>query len=124
VACHGSIINPFGFPFENYDAIGAWRTEDAGQPVDASATVQLDGSIEVANALDLIDALAASPTVHQCYARHLLEFSEGRPYVPEDESLVDRLGDTSLAEGASMKALIVELVTSRGFRNRSTEELP
>jgi len=62
--------------------------------------------------------------VRDCYARHLLEFSEGRPYVPEDEARVERLGTTSLEDSASMKQLLVTLVTSRGFRNRSTEELP
>ena len=35
VQCHKPLINPYGFPFENYDATGAWRDEDNGKPVDA-----------------------------------------------------------------------------------------
>ena len=34
-ACH-NIIDPLGFSFENYDAIGAWRTMDGGKPVNAA----------------------------------------------------------------------------------------
>src|SRR5690606_27037081 len=32
--CHSSIINPFGFAFEGYDALGAYRTMDGESPVD------------------------------------------------------------------------------------------
>ncbi|HLU66252.1 MAG TPA: DUF1592 domain-containing protein, partial [Kofleriaceae bacterium] len=36
--CHATIINPIGFALENYDALGQWRTEDNGRPVDAADT--------------------------------------------------------------------------------------
>jgi hypothetical protein len=29
-------MDPIGFALENYDAIGRWRTKDAGLPIDAS----------------------------------------------------------------------------------------
>ena len=41
-ACH-KVIDPMGFPLENFDAVGAWRTEDAGAPVDAAGELP-DGS--------------------------------------------------------------------------------
>src|SRR5690606_5368514 len=41
--CHGVVINPFGFPFESYDAIGAFRTEDNGKPVNTAAAPLIDG---------------------------------------------------------------------------------
>src|SRR5260370_23968091 len=34
-SCH-NIMDPIGFPLENFDAIGTCRTEDNGNPVDAS----------------------------------------------------------------------------------------
>ena len=34
-ACHGR-MDPIGFALENYDAVGRWRSEDAGAPIDAS----------------------------------------------------------------------------------------
>ena len=36
--CH-AIIDPTGLALENFDAIGRWRDTDAGQPVDANATL-------------------------------------------------------------------------------------
>src|SRR5205807_3697820 len=34
-SCHNS-IDPLGFALENYDALGQWRTEDAGKPIDST----------------------------------------------------------------------------------------
>ena len=34
-SCHKA-MDPIGFAMENMDAIGAWRTVDAGAPIDAS----------------------------------------------------------------------------------------
>jgi len=36
--CH-AFLDPMGFAFENYDAIGRWRDEEKKQPIDASGTL-------------------------------------------------------------------------------------
>ena len=41
-ACH-SIFEPIGLAFENYDATGAWRSLDEGNPIDANETM-IDGT--------------------------------------------------------------------------------
>ena len=40
VACHAK-MDPLGLAFENFDAIGTFRTTEAGKPIDASG--DLDG---------------------------------------------------------------------------------
>jgi hypothetical protein len=42
-SCHAK-MDPFGFALENFDAIGRYRTVDAGVPVDASGTMP-DGTV-------------------------------------------------------------------------------
>lgn len=122
--CHSTLINPFGFPFENYDALGAFRTDDAGFEVDPSATVFLGTeSAEVANALELIDLLAQSERVHACYLAHWVEYAHGRPHADEDDVLVDRLTSYSHTDNGSVKDLLVELVLAKPFLTRATEEL-
>jgi len=120
--CH-LIINPFGFPFENYDAIGGFRSLDNGLPVDSTSTVLLDGDRFAAdNAFELIDALARSRSVHECYARQWVEFVNGRPSVESDQAFIERLGEASLA-GLSLKDILLDIVTSPSFRTRSVQEL-
>lgn len=124
-SCHSNLINPLGFPFEGFDAIGRYRTTDNGHPVNASTSPRIDGeTVQVRDALDLSDALAASESVHACYARHWVEYLHGRPFADEDGPLVERLGKRSKEGGLSIVDLVVEVVTSEGFVNRHPEELP
>lgn len=123
VACHSQLINPFGFAFEGYDATGAFRTSDNGKAVDSTATVVLgDGQVAVSSALELVEAMAIDAKVHECYARHWLEFAMARPHEDMDDPLTDRLGAESL-EDMSVKDLLVELAVSRPFLTRSVEEM-
>lgn len=122
--CHAQIINPFGFPFESYDAIGAWRTMDNGLEIDTSGSPPVDGvPTPVTSAVELADALADSQWVHECYVRHWIEFALGRHAEAEDQALVAQLAEQSRAGELSVKELLVALVTSRAFLNRSIEEL-
>jgi hypothetical protein len=48
-------MDPVGFAMENFDAIGRWRTEELGVPIDASARLvdgtEIDGMVDLRNAL-------------------------------------------------------------------------
>jgi hypothetical protein len=123
--CHSTVINPLGFPFENYDALGSFRTMDNGLPVDASTQPLIDGApTPVSNAIDLATAIAESSQAHECYTRYWVEFAYGRAFVDGDRNLVQRLGGESRTQGLSVKDLIVGLVRTEAFMTRSTEELP
>jgi hypothetical protein len=123
--CHATIINPLGFPFESFDAIGRQRSTDNGHLIDTSAEAWTGSQhAKVANAVELTQALAASKAVHECYARHWLEFTYGRPHVAQDAGLIANLAERSLTSGLSIEDLVIALVTSPAFLNRSTQELP
>ena len=53
-SCHKT-MDPIGFAMENFDAVGAWRTRDAGLPIDASGELadgtKVDGVVTLRNAL-------------------------------------------------------------------------
>ena len=123
-ACHTRLINPYGFVFENYDAIGAYRTMDNGLPVDASVTPLIDtGEVAVSGAVEFAEVLAGSREAHECFARHLLEYARGRQHTDVDQGMIDALRRASL-EDQPIKELILTLAESESFSKRSTEELP
>ena len=123
-ACHASLINPFGFPFENYDASGAFRTTDNGLPVDASSAPFIDGEQRpIRNSVELAQALGQSRQAHECFTSHLVEYAFGRSRDPLDDELVGTLTEQSLA-GTPILALLLDIATSPAFLTRSTEELP
>ena len=82
-ACH-SIINPFGFAFENFDGLGRYRDSDRGMPIDTTAQVvsPADMTGDYANFEAFVDALASSDTVRTCLASKWFIYTHGR--VPGD----------------------------------------
>jgi hypothetical protein len=121
--CHQTVINPLGFPFEHYDATGAYRTIDNGLPVDSSSSMTIDGkAVALGNSLDLAEALATSRQAHECFVSHLVEYALGRPRNPLDQPLIERLTRASL-DGSSIVNLALALTEDPAFLSRSTEEL-
>ena len=72
----------------------------------------------------LASALADSPLVHECYVQHWLEYAHGRPSLENDGKLVEELGAASHTGGLGLRDMLIGIVASEGFLNRSTEELP
>lgn len=119
--CHDVIINPLGFAFEHYDAVGQWRDTDNGQPVDSSSSYPLDGqTVSFNDAVELSSLIAQSPAAHSCYATHWLEYALGRSPAAGERPEVETLAQNSL-QGASSKALLAEIVGSAIFRTRALD---
>ncbi|HMJ10432.1 MAG TPA: DUF1592 domain-containing protein [Polyangiaceae bacterium] len=123
--CHDTRINPIGFAFEHYDAIGAWRDTDNGLPVNSSATYNLDGQALTYNdAVQLSQKLAETRRVHDCYATNWLEYALGRKLVASAEGgTVKIVADASIG-GAGAKALLAKITTLDTFRARPVEVAP
>ena len=108
--CHAEVINPFGFAFENYDAVGGYRTMDGTHQVDASSVVPLaQGDVAVSGAIDLAEAMAESPDVHECLSGHLISYALGRPTSDDDQHLVTELGQASFDRAVPFSDLMVEM---------------
>lgn len=77
--CHKT-IDPFGFAFEEYDGMGAFRTTEGSNTVDSKVTItagtDFDGDYADGNAL--ATAMAKSPQVAACFARHMFRGSAAR----------------------------------------------
>ena len=123
--CHDTRINPLGFAFEHFDALGRFRTEErvggAALPIDSSASVAISTlTLQYDGAAELARALANEPSVHDCYARHWLEYTYGRASTSLDDRIARRTGRSSRMQGLSVRDVVHELVTSPAFRSRST----
>lgn len=75
--CHQK-MDPLGLPFQMYNHLGMYRTQELGKPVDTSGEIidsgdpALDGP--VGNALELIDKLAHSEHMQQVFVRHAFRY--------------------------------------------------
>ncbi|HEY3593921.1 MAG TPA: DUF1588 domain-containing protein, partial [Polyangiaceae bacterium] len=77
--CH-SLMNPIGFAFEGFDAMGRPRTTDNGKPVDTSGELtgtDVDGTFNGPE--ELASKLGQSASARECFARQWFQFASGMP---------------------------------------------
>jgi hypothetical protein len=133
VGCHDTLINPPGFAFEMFDAVGTLRTSDQGKPIDATGTLTLrdgytsaekrDGKqtkVTFDGAVDLMNQLAEQPRVHECYARNFMRYVLGRELASVERGAGSALGEASQKAG-SMRELLLALVKLDTFRARVSD---
>lgn len=124
--CHQA-IDPLGYAFENYDPIGAYRTQDGLGPVDASGEFfgtgeDLQGSY--ANALEMMDRMAQSAEVRNCVSDQWFRFAMGRMESLDDACTLLHLHQAFEDSGGNIRSLLTQIVSSESFLNvRSTTEV-
>lgn len=115
-SCHAA-IDPLGFALENFDGLGRERSEDNGKPVDTASSYPFaDGARQFADGNELMNVMAESTQVHTCYSKNLTGYALGRDVAPDDEPLVEGLGEVSLSH--SLRELALALVRDPAFRSR------
>jgi hypothetical protein len=119
-SCHGNYINPLGFAFENFDAMGQVRTMDNGKTIDSTGEYPFaDGVQSFTGAPALLALLAAQAQPHQTYSANLAEFVLARDVAEKDRTFVNTLGQTSMSAG-SIKQLALAIIKSPAFATRGT----
>ncbi|MFT7623620.1 MAG: hypothetical protein ACI9WU_002803 [Myxococcota bacterium] len=120
--CHDA-MDPVGLAFENFDAIGAWRTEDNGFPIDASGTLPAGDSFE--NYAQLIPVIKADPSTGRCISRQLMTFMLGRGLVGSaDTAHVNSVAKAWAEQGHVFSELAVAIALSDAFRKRMPPPVP
>jgi mono/diheme cytochrome c family protein len=115
-ACHRK-MDPIGFGFENYDAIGAWRDQEEGRPIDTAATLP-DGS-SFGGPVDLKNLLLRRKDDYvRCLAEKMLTFALGRGVEYYDSLAVKEIRKRLADKEFRMSALVLEVAKSYPFQHR------
>jgi hypothetical protein len=123
--CHKK-MDPLGLPFEMYNHAGLFRTTELDKPVDTTGEIidsgdaALDG--KVANAIELIQKLAASERAEQVFVRHAFRFWMGRNETLNDAPVLQEAHRAYKTGGGSLKSLLISLLTSDAFLYRTRIE--
>jgi hypothetical protein len=115
--CHLQ-LDPMGFPFENYDAVGLYRTTENGVTIDASGAVPDMVGGEVNGPLELVQKLAQNEEVQACFAAKWLDYGYGQTLSadnPDDVCTREALAAKFRDVGFNVKKLLVELTQTDGF---------
>jgi hypothetical protein len=115
-SCHER-IDPVGFALENFDALGRFRTVDAGQPIDATGGLPCGG--EFAGARGLEQALLARPDLFaRTLTEKLLTYALGRGVEYYDAPAVRKIVRDAGEDEYRLSRLILGVVQSTPFQLR------
>jgi mono/diheme cytochrome c family protein len=120
--CH-KIMDPVGFALENFDAIGQWRTEEHGVPIDATARLvdgtELNGAVDLRNAL-----LKYSDRFVQTTTEKLMTYALGRGLEYYDMPTVRAIARGAAKNDYRFSSIVLGVVESAAFQMRAAEEAP
>ncbi|MBW1906982.1 MAG: DUF1592 domain-containing protein [Deltaproteobacteria bacterium] len=120
--CHVR-IDGFGYGFENYDAVGMFRQEDNGLPVDASGFADgIGNDAGYEGAVELQTLLGQSDVVRDCVAKQWFTYVNGRSIEPADTCQLEAIQTAFADNGGDLVELLVSIVTRPEFRLRSKVE--
>ncbi len=113
VTCHG-MINPLGFGLEHFDAVGRYRSEEKGKPIDASGSYETPGGevLPYHGARELASLLTDSEEVHKAFVEQLFHHMVKQPiraYGPRASAEIRR---KFVEDGFRVRDLMVEIVAT------------
>jgi mono/diheme cytochrome c family protein len=114
--CHQS-MDPLGFGLENFDAIGAWRTLDGKEPVDAAGVLPGGQSFNGPAQLKTV-LLGRKEQFARCLTEKVLTYALGRGIERSDHCAVDAIANELAAGEYRFSALVLSVVHSEPFRKR------
>jgi hypothetical protein len=116
-SCHAR-MDPLGLSLENFDAIGQWRTTDAGKPIDASGVLldgtKVDGPVALRRAL-----VAQKEQFVRTVTAKLLTYTLGRGIEYYDQPAIRGIVRNAAADDYRWSSVVLGIVKSAPFQMRS-----
>lgn len=121
--CH-RVLDPVGLAFENFDAIGRFRTKEQGETILTYGSVQGQSYEDIRG---LYTVLRDAPEVPACLVETLYAHGVGRLPVDEESELLEALTEAFGGSAYALVPLMRGIALSHGFRTTSgpaVEESP
>jgi len=118
--CH-RVMDPLGFSLDNFDAIGQWRSKEAGLPIDASG--QLADGTKVNGVVDLRRALLLHPERFVgTMTEKLMTYALGRGLEYYDMPVVRAIARDAARDDYRFSSIVMGIVKSTPFQMRRARE--
>ena len=119
-SCH-TRMDAIGFEFENYDAVGAWRSKDGDFPIDVSG--ELGGGVRFNGPAELRELLLKDNRTEflRCMTEKMMTYALGRGVEPYDRCAVQQVLDQLPQNGYRFSAVVNAIVRSAPFQMQRGE---
>jgi len=116
--CH-RVMDPLGFSLDNFDAVGAWRSTEAGSPIDASG--QLGDGTKVNGPVELRQALTAHPEQFvRTMTEKMMTYALGRGLEYYDMPVVRGIARSAATNNNRFSSIVIGIVESTPFRMKKS----
>jgi hypothetical protein len=116
-ACHAR-MDPIGFALENYDAVGRWRDEDAGAPIDASGKLPDGTGFSGPSGLNELLLTKYRADFVRTAVEKLLTYALGRGVDYHDYPTIRSIDRDAARDNYRISSLILAIVKSTPFQMR------
>lgn len=116
MSCHAK-IDPWGIAFENYDALGRWRDQVNGQPVDASSRLFNNEPLDGIDGLKHYLLANRQDQLVRAMVYKLTTYALGRPLTFSDRAGIDQITGDVRQQGDGLATMIRTVVASELFQS-------
>jgi hypothetical protein len=117
MSCHAK-IDPWGIALENFDAVGNWRDEIKGKPVDASSRLFNQQPLDGIDGLKRYLLGSRQDQFAHAMVHKLTTYALGRPLTFGDRASLDELTTKFRKQDDRLGDLIALVVTSELFKTK------
>lgn len=121
-SCHQR-MDPIGFAFENFDAVGMWRDKDGEAAIDASGVLPDGRTFSGPDGLKKL-LRADKDAFVRCVAEKMLTYALGRGVEAYDRPAMTAITRAVAADGDRFSTLLLAIVNSDPFQKRTTPGEP
>jgi hypothetical protein len=116
-SCH-TRMDPLGFALENFNALGAYREKERGQPIDPSGKLITGEEFKDIRELRKILTKARYMDFYRCLTEKLLTYALGRGMEYYDVGAMDGIVERLAADEGKFSTLLMGVVESAPFQMR------
>jgi hypothetical protein len=119
-SCHAK-MDPLGYALESFDAVGVYRTQEAGRPLDVTATLPDGTEFRAPSGLRKV-MMERKDEFTRAFTERLLTYALGRGTEAPDMPTVRGIARAAAQDGYRLRAIILGIVKSEPFNLRRTPE--
>lgn len=116
-SCH-SMINPLGFTLENFDAVGRYRNEEQGRPVDATGAYRTRSGeiVKFSGVRELAAFLADSEETHSAFVEQLFHYLVKQPIRAFGSTELSAWQEFLAKNNFNVRRLMIEIMATTALK--------
>lgn len=116
-SCHAR-MDPIGLALENFNAVGMYRAEENGKPIDTAGTLITGETFSSVEELSRIMTTSRRKDFYRCLVSKMLTYALGRGTEYYDAPTIDRIVADLEKDGGRLRTVVRGIIHSAPFQKR------